>query len=113
MSNELPDVHKIIFDIEKILEFICTEPMLKLRDDNYTLFKMEVEKQFPEFADSYYGILQLIMRGEDLSNLIHILTGINKVKSGGSTLEEEEEKFMNRMSEQYIPPNLRNPRNRN
>jgi len=104
--NELPDPFIITNKITEIMEFMCTDEMLKIRDSDSKNFEEVVGDKFQQFKMSYPSIFELVVKGEDLTNLLEMLEKISLIKSNEIKMEDAEEQLKESLAEQYVYPNL-------
>jgi len=100
--KDLPDSSTILDQVYLILEFMCTDEIIKLKQTgDKQLYNSTIEEKFPEFADRYYSLFSQIISGNDLSNLFVMLNYIDKVKNGQASLEEVEKQMGKDLSKKY------------
>lgn len=106
-APNLPDVPVFLNDIASILEYMCKDEILELRNKDSGEFNQHMEDKFPTFCDRYYALFQKILSGEDLSPLMNMLVAIEKVKSGKETLDQAEKKLGEQLAKKYVYPSLK------
>lgn len=104
--NKLPSSEEILTQINKILEFMCTDKMLEVRTNDIKNFKYIVRDKFEKFNEKYPTIMDIIIDGGDLSFLYKMLEKIDLVKQNKQKLRNVEIDLRDEMAEKYVYPNL-------
>jgi hypothetical protein len=105
-QSELPNVHDLLNDVIKILEYMNTPEMQNLKKTEEAQYKLLMEQKFPEFSFRYYSLFQKLITGEDITPLLGMFAQIEKVKTGKITLDEAEKKVGESLATQYVYPSL-------
>jgi hypothetical protein len=99
--KDLPDTSKILDQVYLILEYMCKDDIIKLKQSDQNEYNNALEAQFPEFSKRYFSVFSQVISGNDLTNLFMMLSQIDKVKNGQTSLEEVEKKIGKDLSKQY------------
>jgi hypothetical protein len=91
--ENLPDTNEILDNVIKILEFMNTEEICKLKRDNHDAFVSVMENKFESFAERYYSVFRMVISGNDLSPLFEMLKVISQMKTGSMTVESGEKQI--------------------
>jgi hypothetical protein len=108
----LPNVELLSNKILDILTYMATDEMCEMRKTNEDGFREHMETKYTEFADRYYSVYQKLMSGEDITPLFSMLARIERVTSGRSTIEKEEEELGTELANKYVMPAI-NQSNKN
>lgn len=106
-EESLPNANEILDQVILILESMNIEGMCELRKNNKLAYEESMEAKFPTFSERYYGIFRMIIDGEDITPLYTMLSIINKVKNGHSTLENAE-KDVGKYLTKFLPDDIIN-----
>jgi hypothetical protein len=98
----LVDVGDILGNVEKILEYMCRDEIIALKNQEDGEYGHHMEEQFPEFSFRYYTLFQTIINGEDLANLFSMLGAIERIKQGKISIEDAEKNLGNQLASQYV-----------
>ena len=112
----LPDVGEILDKIQEILEYMCTDEIINLKDnDNHNdndndngEYVRHMESIFPAFSCNYYSLFQKIISGDDLNHLFSMLGAIERIKDGEITVDEVEKNLGEELAEEYVYPHIAN-----
>lgn len=107
--SELPDVGKLLDTVSQIIEYMCTDEMIALKekckqgqtDEDY---EFNIEDKFPEFTSKYYSLFKMIIDGEDLTPMYRMFSCIDQVNKGYTTLENVELQLGEELASEYIKP---------
>jgi len=102
----LPDVQEILSKVIEILEYMTTDEILELRSKNKDEYEEHMEEKFVPFSDRYYGLFKQLISGKDITPLIEMLTEIEKIKEGNTTIEEAEHRIGRSLEKKFVTPNL-------
>ncbi len=102
----LPDVDDILGSIEKILEYMCKDDIIKLKEEDAGGYIDHMEKKFPAFSFRYFSLFQHIIEGEDLTHLFSMLGAIERVKKGETTLDDAEKDLGEELAQKYVYPHI-------
>lgn len=105
-KEELPSSKSILSKVHKIMEFMCTDDMLKVRSKNMTDYKNIIKEKFSEFEETYPSVFNMVIEGNDITMLIHMLKQIDMVKNNKITMKEAETTLRDDLAEKYVYPNL-------
>lgn len=86
----LPDTNEILDEVIKILEYMNIDEMKSLMEKNQLDYEEKMEEVFSDFSSRYYGIFRMIISGEDITPLYKMLSLLDEVKKGDSTIENAE-----------------------
>lgn len=101
-SANFPDVPDLLGEIGEILEYMCEDDVITLRNKSAEEFNKHMEEKFPVFSDRYYAVFQKLLSGEDLTPLFSMLGAIEKIKSGQVSLEDAEKNLGLELADKYI-----------
>lgn len=105
-DNDHYDIDLIINEIYKIIEFMSSDTLIEMREKFFPQYKCVIEKQFEEFANNYYSVLQLLINGSDIKNLCMMLKELHSAKKKQTPMEYIEKHVTNELSNQYVIPVL-------
>jgi hypothetical protein len=105
-SGNLPDVKKLVLEINAVLEYMTNKEMLEIKKNNVEKYEDIIEQRFPDFVDKNYGIFKKFVDSadNDINPLINMLKEIDKVNKGYKTLEKAEKKLGNELADKFINP---------
>jgi hypothetical protein len=98
----LPNVEDIIDAVEKIFEFMCTDEMMTLNEEDRGEYEKKMEAQFPDFSSKYYSLFQMILSGEDISYLFKMLEYMDQVNKGTANFEDVQKQFGADLQEDFV-----------
>lgn len=102
----LPDVKELLNNVEKILEVMCEDEMINLKNEDENDYNKAMEERFPAFSFRYFALFQQIISGSDLTHLFSMLGAIERVKKGELSLETAEKNLGEELAEEYIYPHI-------
>lgn len=107
ISNLDPDldIKQVLDDVAGILEFIATDELMKLKENNFKEYQDKIEDKFPKFSERYYGIFMKLIKGEDISTLMVMLSIMAKIKEGLITYKEGEIEMGEILANKYVRKN--------
>ena len=105
-THELPDSSDILNKIAEIMEFMCTDDMLKLKNTDTEIFNKVVGDHFKDFSERYPSIFDMVIRGDNLDNLLLMVQKIDMVKRNEIDMGQVETDLRDSLAEQYIYPNM-------
>jgi hypothetical protein len=100
--ENLPDVKILLKKVTEILEYMCTDEMIALKNEDTGEYNKQMEEKFSVFSNRYYSIFHKLLSGEDLTPLFSMLAAIEKVKNGEVTMETAEKQLGNILAKKYI-----------
>lgn len=100
----LVDPGDVLANIEQILEYMCKDEIIAMKQNDEGEYLQHMEDKFPEFSFRYYTLFQTIINGEDISHLFSMLGAIERIKQGNITLEQAEKDLGNQLASKYIKP---------
>lgn len=100
------DVDKVITDIYEIVKFMSSDTLVEMRKSYFSQYKYVVEKEFSEFTEKYYSIMQLLINGQDIGNLCMMLKELYVSKKKNISMDDTEKYVTNELSNQYVMPVL-------
>ena len=110
MTSHIPNAKELAGRIVKIMTILTEEDNLKLLRENFVLYaslmNQLIEKEDPDFVERYYGVLQKLISGEDITKLLAMLVSINKINNETSTQQSEEKQLGEELAETYVYPKL-------
>jgi len=105
-THELPDSSEIIGRIAEVMEFMCTEEMIKVKNNDSKDFENIVKDKFSKFEKRFPSIFEMVLKGENLDNLLVMLQKIDMVKRGDVGMNQVEDELRDSLAEQYVYPNM-------
>jgi hypothetical protein len=102
----LPNTEDILTGIELILQKMCEDEMVKLKENDPSEFSNYMESQFPAFSFRYYSLFQTIIEGKDLTPLFGMLGSIEQIKSGAMTLDQAEKEQGEELAQEFVYPHV-------
>lgn len=105
--NELPDTNLILLEVEKILEKMTEDDLIRTKQENFGLYKVILEKEFSEFSTRYPALFNLVISGENLEMLLIMIESLNKIKQTNS-YGEEEDNLRDKLADKFIFNDLNN-----
>ena len=105
-APNLPDVGDVLSNVEAVLEYMCNDELIELKNKDEDEFDRHMEEKFPAFSFRYYALFKKIISGEDITPLFSMLGGIERIKKGDITIEEVEKDLGEELAEEYIYPHL-------
>lgn len=102
----IPDIDVIVGNILKFAEYICSDDMQKLEENNKKAFEKKIEDTFKIYESRYLSMYKLLMdkenREENLFKLIQLLKNLKDVKEGVRDLETVTNEFGESLREEFI-----------
>jgi polyhydroxyalkanoate synthesis regulator phasin len=104
--DDAPNTKKIVDEIIKIIEYISTDEMIKMRNEDYMKFQdimYEVE-EFKDFISKYFSLFTFLI-DKNIQPLDKLITMINMkalIESGKINDNAAMEYVRNMMNEEYI-----------
>ena len=105
-KDELPDSSEIINQVAEIMEFMCTDEILKLKKEDSKSFEDMIKNKFDSFSERYPSIFDMVIKGENLDNLLLMLQKIDMVKRDEVDMKQVEEDLRDSLADQYVFPNM-------
>jgi len=107
-TGMLPDVNDINNEIIEMLEYACSDDIIKMKKKSHTEYANHMRTQFHDFSERYYGVFEMLIAGDcdSIDPLIHMLGAINEINKGNSTLKQAEESIGDELNEKYIYKNM-------
>lgn len=102
----LADTGRVLNGVQAILEYMCTDEVIELRNKDEVEYEKHMEEKFEDFCDRFYSIFKKVLSGEDITPLMGMLAEIEKVKRGDKTLEEAEQFVGEQLAQKYIYPKI-------
>lgn len=104
--DQIPDIKYIVDTVAQILEYMSDDEMIKLKDENVTLYEQKIHEKFTDFSDKYFSLFSFLLDGklESLFNLITMLNALAMVKTGKISMETATVGVREDLSNQYIYP---------
>ncbi len=106
----LPNVDELLDGIIQILQYMCTDEMKKLKDDDEGEYKRHMEEKFPDFSFRYYATFQKVISGDDLTHLFNMIGAMKSAESGRMSFEQAEKSTFETLKREYIYPKFPNSR---
>ncbi len=100
----IPDIDKLSTGIIRILEFMNRKEMKELRKQNVVEYEKRIETTFPTFVDNFYSIYKMLLSGQDITNLLHMLRSLNKVKQNKLEFEQARDEMSAIVNKQFVAP---------
>lgn len=105
-KDSLPDVDALLTQIMELMEFINTDEMRELEENNKDEFEKRIEQKFNIYESRYSKIYILLMqkknRIQNLIRLTDICSRINEMRSGKLDMKTTNEKFIEEMNNEYV-----------
>ncbi len=105
-TPNLPDTNSLLQTIANVLEYMCTDPMLDLKEQSPDVFEKHMEDKYPEFSTRYYAVFKKLLSGEDISPLFEMIAQIERIQSGAVSIEKAEEELGMQLANKYIYPKI-------
>lgn len=106
-KDDLADVTSLTQQILDMLEFMTEDHMLLLRTTAPGNYTHMIETKFPFFTSRYYGIYQLLLKGEqDISKLISMLETIENAKKSDKTMLDIDHDMKQSLKNKYVYPKM-------
>ena len=102
----LVNVDEMLSKVAKILEVMCEDEMILLKETDYPKYEEKMEERFEEFAFRYFAIFKKVISGEDITPLFRMLTEIDKIHRGDKEIEQVEKELGEELANQYIYPKV-------
>ena len=99
------DIKQVLDDVANVIEMISTDEMMELKEKDFKKYQDKIEDKFPKFSARYYGIFMKLIRGEDISTLMIMLSIMAKIKKGLMTYKEGEIEMSKILSQKFVRKN--------
>jgi hypothetical protein len=99
---KLPNVHEIVSKIETVLEYMCTDEMVKLKENDSGEYGAHMENKFPAFSSKHFSMFQQIISGEDLTMLFKMLEALEKLSSGKTDFETVQSELKENLNKNFV-----------
>ena len=96
------DVHLITNQIITFLEFISTEDMIQLKKKNLDEYFSILESTFKSFIDEYYSIYQLLIIGNDITPLFHMIKSLVSIQNNHINIDDATDMIKYELAKKYI-----------
>ena len=104
----IPDLAELTKQIVKFIEYIGTEEMEKLEQEDNLTFCTQVESTFPDFTLKYISIYKILLdketREENLVKLLDLFQILRSVKAGTRNIDREFDTFKETLAKDYVYP---------
>lgn len=107
-ESTLPDVNELLNTVNDILEMMCTDEMIALKETDAGEYNYQLETKFPEFTSKYFSLFQQITSGADLTYMFKMFASMDKVNKGESTLDDVEKQLGVDMQTDFVVKNEEN-----
>jgi uncharacterized protein YfkK (UPF0435 family) len=106
--NAIPDLEALLDKILDMLEYINTDEMIAMENENKDEFEQHIDSKFKDLSIRYYSIFRLLMdkqnREENIYKIIEMFTKLKEVKSGRLNIEKADQDFKENMNQIYVYP---------
>jgi hypothetical protein len=99
------DISKVLDSVAKILETVSIDEMLALKEKDFKKYQDEMEEKYPEFSKRYYAIFMKVIKHEDITPLMVMLSIMSRIKSGEITYKEGEIEMGKVLGKMFIRKN--------
>ena len=96
--------NQIISVIGQIKKRMRDEKIQELKAQNKIIYHNALEKEFPDFADSYPSLFKTVIADSDLSMLAHMLHMRDKIRKGEIAQDVGEKLLGEKMAQKYVNP---------
>lgn len=106
----IPDAKTLLSSVLELMEYMSSDELLKIKEINKAKYEEIVEAKFPEFVDTYYFVYKMLVDATpntDISPLFKMISEIDKINKGKSSVEQSEKRLGNFLADKYIPNNIR------
>jgi hypothetical protein len=112
-ATDFSDIKYIIDSITNIIEFISTDEMFKLKEENKTEYEQIIYEKFKDFSGRYFSLFNIILDGElnSLSHLVMMLNTLCMVKTKKISMDEAYAHIREELANQYIYPQFGGKKN--
>lgn len=99
-----PDLKYIIDTVDDIFEYIYSDELIRMKIVDNKTYKIKVFTQFPDFAEKYNALMNIIVDGEQksLENLVMMLNTICMVRTNKISMDTAFTNVREKLSDQYI-----------
>lgn len=104
--EEVTDIEKLIDHVIAFLEYIKTDEMQKLENDDPDGFERHLDNKFSDFTMRYYAVFKLLLdkanRESNVARMLELFQNLSKVKSEEKTMDKAYEEFTEDLNVRYI-----------
>jgi hypothetical protein len=104
--EEIPDVDKLIGYVISFLEYINTEEMQKLENDDPIAFEKHLDNKFSDFTLRYYTTFKLLLdkenRESNIARLLELFEKFKKVQTAEKTMDNAWDEYTEDLNTRYI-----------
>lgn len=94
---ELVDVDYVTKNMKDVLNYM---------KDNDSCSDDDIRRNFSEFGEKNYAVLELLISRQDISPLIEMLKTVHNIKNKKISEEDGERNMFELMNEKYVYPHL-------
>jgi len=106
-KKDLVDVESLTLQLVEVMEFMALDSMLLLKEKAPGNYSHMVEEKFPEFTSRYYGIFQLLLRGDaDIEQLIFMLQQIESARHSNQDILDIDYMMKGNLKKKFVYPKL-------
>src|SRR5947207_2046646 len=102
----LPDIEKLIDYVISFLEYIDTEDMQKLENEDPNAFEKHLDNKFSDFTLRYYTFFKLLLdkknRENNVKRILELLQSLNEVKNEEKTMDKAWSDYTEDLNTRYI-----------
>ncbi len=107
MDQLKEDPDKIEKTVRMVQKFCQLPEMQALKEENFSKYRMEMEKIFPHFSGWYPFLFKKVIRGDELSQLDEFLKVMRGIKDGTMDKYTEEVRMGADLANEHFPENLK------
>ena len=105
-KENLPDSSFMLSKIQEILTFMCNNELLNVRSVDKKAYDNIIKDKFKIFSTKYPSIMELVLKGEDLTLLVEMLKKIDMVKSNKINMSQAEDSLRDKLADKYLYSNM-------
>ena len=101
-----PDLQYVIKTLTEIFEYISTDEMMKLKQEDKMEYDKTLTERFPEFSERFFSLFSVILAGEldSMTHLVMMIKTLGMVKSGKISMDTAYSQIREELSNKYIYP---------
>lgn len=104
----IPDLVNLTRDVVRFIEYIGTEEMEKMENEDELKFCAHLESTFPDFTLKYISIYKMLLdkknREDNLIKLLNLFKILRDVQAGNRNIDSEFDNFKEDLAREYVYP---------
>jgi hypothetical protein len=106
--ESMPDIEKLIDNVIIFLQYISTDEMEKMEEEDPVAFEKHLDVKFIDFTNRYYTVFKILLdkpnREKNVQKLLEVFEKFNKIKNGENTIDDAYQEYTEELNSEMIYP---------